>query len=106
MTRAIAEITRRRERQMAHNAERGFTPITVISGVKDVLKGVTSRSAQGLLPKGRDPNKRGRGNALPGMDEEGAEFIGMATSSRALSTSPRRKCTKPPPTWSSNWRRG
>jgi excinuclease UvrABC nuclease subunit len=24
----------------------------------------------------RDPNKRGRGNTLPGMEEEGAEFIG------------------------------
>ncbi len=76
MTRAMAETTRRRERQMAHNAEHGHTPITVISGVKDVLEGVTSKAAQGLLPKGRDPNKRGRGNTLPGMEEEGAEFIG------------------------------
>ena len=76
MTRAMAETTRRRERQMAHNAEYGHTPITVISGVKDVLEGVTSKAAQGLLPKGRDPNKRGRGNMLPGMEEEGAEFIG------------------------------
>ena len=33
-------------------------------------------AAQGLLPRGRDPNKRGKGNTLPGMEEEGFEFIG------------------------------
>jgi excinuclease ABC subunit B len=44
--------------------------------VKDVLEGVTSKAAQGLLPKGRDPNKRGRSNTLPGMEEEGAGYIG------------------------------
>ena len=48
----------------------------MISGVKDVLEGVTSKAAQGLLPRGRDPNKRGKGNTLPGMEEEGFEFIG------------------------------
>jgi excinuclease ABC subunit B len=49
----------------------------VFSGVKDVLEGVTSKAAQGLLPRGRDPNKRGRGATLPGMEEEGSEFIGL-----------------------------
>ena len=76
MERAMAETARRRARQEAHNAEHGYKPITVISGVKDVLEGVTSKAAQGLLPKGRDPNKRGKGNTLPGMEEEGFEFIG------------------------------
>ncbi len=76
MTRAMAETARRRERQEKHNTENGLTPITVISGVKDILEGVTSKAAQGLLPKGRDPNKRGRGNTLPGMAEEGTEYIG------------------------------
>ena len=76
MERAMAETARRRARQEAHNAEFGFEPITVISGVKDVLEGVTSKAAQGLLPRGRDPNKRGKGNTLPGMEEEGFEFIG------------------------------
>ena len=76
MTRAMAETSRRRERQETFNTEHGTKPITVISGVKDVLEGVTSKAAQGLLPRGRDPNKRGRGNTLPGMEEEGAEFIG------------------------------
>ncbi len=76
MERAMAETARRRARQEAHNAEHGFTPTTVFSGVKDVLEGVTSKAAQGLLPKGRDPNKRGRSSTLPGMEEAGAEYIG------------------------------
>jgi excinuclease ABC subunit B len=76
MERAMAETARRREKQMAHNAEHGLTPRTVFSGVKDVLEGVTSKAAQGLLPRGRDPNKRGRSGVLPGLEEEGAEYIG------------------------------
>ncbi len=76
MERAMAETRRRRERQIAHNEEFGFEPITVLSGIKDVLEGVTSKAAQGLLPKGRDPNKRGKSGVLPGMEEAGAEFVG------------------------------
>jgi excinuclease ABC subunit B len=76
MERAMAETARRRERQEKHNLENNLKPITVISGVKDVLEGVTSKAAQGLLPKGRDPNKRGKSGVLPGMEEEGFEFIG------------------------------
>jgi len=71
MERAMAETARRRERQMAHNAEHGHTPKTVFSGVKDVLEGVTSKAAQGLLPRGRDPNKRLRNV----VTEDGEEFI-------------------------------
>ncbi len=76
MERAMAETARRRQKQEQFNLEHGFTPKTVFSGVKDVLEGVTSKAAQGLLPRGRDPNKRGRGATLPGMEEEGAEYIG------------------------------
>ncbi len=72
MERAMAETARRREKQEAFNAEHGFTPKTVYSGVKDVLEGVTSKAAQGLLPRGRDPNKRLRNI----VTEEGEEFIG------------------------------
>jgi excinuclease ABC subunit B len=72
----MAETARRRQKQESHNTANGLTPVTVISGVKDVLEGVTSKAAQGLLPRGRDPNKRGKGNTLPGMEEEGFEFIG------------------------------
>ncbi|MDP3738325.1 MAG: excinuclease ABC subunit UvrB [Hyphomonadaceae bacterium] len=76
MERAMAETGRRRERQEKHNAEHGTKPITVISGVKDVLEGVQSDKAKGLLPRGRDPNKRGRSTTLPGLMEEGSDFIG------------------------------
>ncbi len=77
MERAIAETARRRERQEIFNTEHGLKPITVISGVKDVLEGVTSKATQGLLPRGRDPNKRGRSGALPGLEGEGLEYIGQ-----------------------------
>ena len=71
MERAMAETQRRRERQVAFNEEHGLRPITVISGVKDVLEGVTSKATQNLLPRGRDPNKRLRGLVV----EEGAEYL-------------------------------
>ncbi|MEZ6028714.1 MAG: excinuclease ABC subunit UvrB [Hyphomonadaceae bacterium] len=71
MERAMAETQRRREKQEAFNAEHGFTPKTVFSGVKDVLEGVTSDRTKGLLPRGRDPNKRLRNV----VTEDGEEFI-------------------------------
>ncbi len=75
MERAMAETARRRERQVAHNTEHGLQPVTVISGVKDVLEGVTSaadKAKQGLLPRGRDPNKRSRAQ---GVADEGVDYI-------------------------------
>ena len=71
MQRAIAETARRRARQEAHNARYGLVPRTASSGVKDVLEGVTSKAAQGLLPRGRDAGKRPRNV----VTEEGDEFI-------------------------------
>ena len=71
MERAMAETARRRQRQEQHNAEHGTKPITVISGVKDILEGVQSDKAKGLLPRGRDPNKRLRNV----VTEEGEEYI-------------------------------
>jgi excinuclease ABC subunit B len=56
---------------MEHNTAHGLTPVTVISGVKDVLEGVTSDRTKGLLPRGRDPNKRLRHVVA----EDGAEYI-------------------------------
>ncbi len=71
MERAMAETKRRRERQEKFNTEHGTKPITVISGVKDVLEGVTSDKTKGLLPRGRDPNKRLRNVVM----EDGAEYL-------------------------------
>src|ERR1700742_1318878 len=71
MERAMAETARRRQRQENFDTEHGTKPITVISGVKDVLEGVTSKAAQGLLPRGRNPNKRLRNV----VTEDGEEYI-------------------------------
>jgi excinuclease ABC subunit B len=71
MERAMAETARRRERQEKHNLETGAKPITVISGVKDVLEGVQSDKTKGLLPRGRDPNKR----LKYVVSEDGSEYL-------------------------------
>ncbi len=71
MERAMAETARRRARQEAHNREHGLTPVTVISGVKDILEGIQSDKAKGLLPRGRDPNKRLRYEVA----EDGSEYL-------------------------------
>jgi excinuclease ABC subunit B len=71
MERAMAETRRRRERQERFNTEHGTKPITVISGVKDVLEGVQSDKTKGLLPRGRDPNKRLRNV----VTEDGQEYL-------------------------------
>ncbi|MEN9843951.1 MAG: excinuclease subunit UvrB [Pseudomonadota bacterium] len=45
MERAIAETERRRQRQLAHNAEHGITPRTVTKRIKDLIDGVYSEKA-------------------------------------------------------------
>jgi excinuclease ABC subunit B len=45
MNRAMGETQRRRERQMAFNAEHGITPRSVVKQVKDLIDGVYSQKA-------------------------------------------------------------
>ncbi|HQX60032.1 MAG TPA: excinuclease ABC subunit UvrB, partial [Burkholderiaceae bacterium] len=45
MQRAMGETNRRRERQIAHNQERGITPRSIVKNVRDLIDGVYSEKA-------------------------------------------------------------
>ncbi len=51
MTRALAETKRRRDKQLAFNAEHGITPVGVISPIQDVMEG--ARAAAPAQSSGR-----------------------------------------------------
>jgi excinuclease ABC subunit B len=59
MARALAETRRRRDKQLAFNAEHGITPVGVISPIQDVMEGARepapARSAGGGRKNGVGP---------------------------------------------------
>ena len=61
MARAMEETERRRNKQIAHNEEHGIPPVTVISGIKDVLDGFvpSDQRGSGTQLKGGKTRKRG-----------------------------------------------
>jgi excinuclease ABC subunit B len=52
MERALAETSRRREKQMAYNAEHGITPESVKRGISDVLDSPFEKSGRIEIPMG------------------------------------------------------
>lgn len=62
MERAMAETTRRREKQIAHNEKHGITPKTITKDIGDIMQGLrgadtaedTSRSSQKSAPVGNN----------------------------------------------------
>jgi excinuclease ABC subunit B len=57
MKAAISEATRRRQIQLAYNAEHGIDPTTIRRNISDILLGAESEA---VLPKGKSRRSRER----------------------------------------------
>ena len=65
MERAIAETDRRRNTQLAYNAEHNVTPISIKKGVQDVMEGARADTTDFGYKMGR--KKRGAEEAAPNL---------------------------------------
>ena len=84
MERAIAETNRRREKQTAYNLAHGITPESVRKNVADVLASLYEQDHV---------------TVAAGVAEEGKPLIG--DNLKAPRAAWRRRCARPPRTWSS-----
>ncbi len=101
MTRAIGETQRRRQLQIAYNAEHGINPETIRKAVTDILAQI--RPAEGAPVPG-EGRRRGRPGAAERLRTELADL--PPTELGRPSSSSRRRCTRRRPTSASSTRPG